>query len=162
MPSCSTAGFRSHERVRACVLDDERLAGRHDVLAERVRHGRLPRRGERLRKTDAALEELAIVVDERNETQSGRAARHATRVRRSNAASGGVSRRSSRCKADSRATFLTIDRSSTDMTSLLHSYSHPERRNPKKNPAHAPTINSMVSGYPNCQCSSGIVSKFMP
>jgi hypothetical protein len=54
------------ERVLSGVRDHERLARRDRVLAERVRQGRLSHRGPRLGQSHRALEELPLVVHERN------------------------------------------------------------------------------------------------
>ena len=51
----------------AGVLDDERGAARHHVLAERVRERRLPFARHGLGKAHAALEELAVGVDQRHQ-----------------------------------------------------------------------------------------------
>lgn len=57
----------AYQRLNARVLDDERLAGGYDVLAEGMRQRRLALRCPRLGETEAALEELTVALDQRDE-----------------------------------------------------------------------------------------------
>ena len=56
-----------HERVLAGVCDDELFARRDDMLADRMRERRLAPGRPRLRQADAALEELPVLIHERDE-----------------------------------------------------------------------------------------------
>ena len=78
-------------RVLACVDHDQRLTRRHPVLAKRMTERRLPARSPRLRKPDRAFEKLAMIVDQRNQRHGHAQPLAARRVKRSNAASAGVS-----------------------------------------------------------------------
>ena len=59
------------QRVLARVLDDQRRALRDRVLAEGVRERRLALARRRLLDADRALEELAVLVDQRDERDRG-------------------------------------------------------------------------------------------
>src|SRR4051794_14115280 len=61
----------AQELVLARVVDDQAVAGGHGVLAERVGQRRLALRRPRLGQADAAREDLAVLVDERDERDRG-------------------------------------------------------------------------------------------
>ena len=112
-------GIELDERVRARILNNQRLARSNDVLAEGVRNGCLSLRRDLLWKADAALEVLSIPVDERYEADRCAQDAAGDACQPVEAASGGESRSPSRCSAATRATFRTMKRSSAGMANLL-------------------------------------------
>ena len=73
-------GVFGEQRMPPGVFDEKRLAGSHDVLADRMRERDLAAREPRLREAEAALQELATFVDDRDER--GWDAKHSQREAR--------------------------------------------------------------------------------